>query len=178
VSVSEEDTKLAADIRAAVEAYDAADAARKEKAIIAGTLLAKAEKRHPTPKAFEKFLEAAGGIQIRRAQNLIAIALGRKDFEQHQADNKAAQQRHRDKLRAEKISRDRAKAEEERAKAAKAKPEPALRNAGSAETSAANLNQFEAACRSYLPRLNEADLTKAQAFVAFGIWQSQSRKAA
>ena len=78
----QDDAKLAAQIVVAIKALDAADTVRKEKAIIAGNLLAEAQKRHPGKKAFEKFLELAGGIHISRAQTLIAIALGRKDFEQ------------------------------------------------------------------------------------------------
>jgi hypothetical protein len=111
------DVKLAAKIVDAMKEYDAADATRKEKAIAAGRLLNEAHKRHPGNKAFEKFLQLAGGIQSRRAQELIAIAVGRKEFEQQQAANAAAAQRHRDKLKAEKIER-------ERAKAALPKPEP------------------------------------------------------
>jgi hypothetical protein len=102
-----QDSDLAAKIIAAMKEVDASEAVRKEKVIIAGKLLAEAHKHHPTDEAFKKFLALAGGIQIRRAQEMIAIALGRKDFEQHQAENAAKQQRHRDKLKAE---RDKAKA--------------------------------------------------------------------
>jgi hypothetical protein len=70
----------------------------------------------PSKPAFEKFLELAGGIQYRRAIDLIGIGLGRKDFDKHQADNAAAAKRHADKLKAERIEREKAKE--------KAKPEP------------------------------------------------------
>jgi hypothetical protein len=150
-TTDQDDAKLAAKIVDAMKEYDAADATRKEKAKAAGLLLAEAQKRHPMPKAFEKFLELAGGIQLRRAQELIAIALGRKDFEQHQAENAAKQQRHRDKL----------KAEREKAQAALPKPgqkkgngkPDALRNA-----SRASLHEFHFACKTYLPKLNASDL--------------------
>jgi hypothetical protein len=99
VIAEQDDAKLAAQIVVAIKALDAANDVRKAKAIIAGNLLAEAQKRHPGKKAFEKFLELAGGIPISRAQTLIAIALGRKDFEQHQDENAKAQQRHRDKRR-------------------------------------------------------------------------------
>jgi hypothetical protein len=113
----QDDAKLAAKIVKAMKEYDAADATRKEKAVVAGKLLAEAHSKYPAEKAFERFLQLAGGIQVRRARDLIAIALGRKNFEQHQIDNAAAQQRHRDRLKAEKIER-------EKKKAALPKPDP------------------------------------------------------
>jgi hypothetical protein len=61
-SPDQDDAKLAAKIGDAVKAYDAADAVKKEKAIIAGRLLVEAQKRHHGKKAFENFLELAGGI--------------------------------------------------------------------------------------------------------------------
>ena len=148
---STQDDILATKIIDAMKEVDAADATRKEKIIIAGKLLAEAHKLHPTEEAFKKFLARAGGIQIRRAQELIAIALGRKGFEQHQAENAAKQQRHRDKL----------KAERDKAKAALPKPK---RDAGAAlrNASAADLRQFELACNYYLPRLSVSDLQKAE----------------
>jgi hypothetical protein len=173
-SPDQDDSKLAARIVDAMKEYDGADAVRKVKAIVAGELLAEAHKRHPTKEAFEKFLQLAGGIHLRRAQDLIAIALGRKEFEQHQIENAAAQQRHRDKLKAEKIER-------EKEKAALPKPEPKPKgngkpakpthygNASAEETAAAmsktNLREFEYACRTYLPKLNFSDLKKADEFV-------------
>jgi len=199
----QDDAKLAAKIVDAVKAYDAADAVKKERAIIAGKLLAEAQKRHPTDKAFEKFLQMAGGIGIRRAKDLIAFALGRKDFEQHQDENAAAQQRHRDKLKAEKIEREKEKAalpkpepKPEPNPKGKGKPEPepdpALRNAGDLNAgdlraltaalreqrlaSAAALREFEAACESYLPKLNEADLKKAGVYFNDGAWKPKTNK--
>jgi hypothetical protein len=102
-SPDQDDAKLAAKIGDAVKAYDAADATKKEKAVILGRLLIEARKRHPSTNAFENFLEMAGGIRIRGAEELIAFALSRKDFEQHRIENAAAQQRHQDKIKAEKI---------------------------------------------------------------------------
>lgn len=113
------DAQLAAEIGDAVKVHDAADATRKEKAIIVGKLLVEARKRHLTTKAFEKFLETVprdaggAGIGIRRAETFIAFALDRKAFEEHQKENAAAQQRFRDKQKAEKIEREKAKAEAE-----------------------------------------------------------------
>jgi hypothetical protein len=163
---TEADIKLAEQIVDAMKAVDAADAVKKEKAIIAGRLLDEAHTRHPTEEAFKKFLLLAGGVQIRRAQDLIALALGRKDFEQQQAENAAAQQRHRDKLKAEKIAA-KALPKPEPKPADKGKPEPkpakpesgALRNA-----SAANLRKFEAVCLNCLPELSISDLEKADKF--------------
>jgi hypothetical protein len=114
----QDDVKLAAKIVDALKELDTADATRKEKAVAAGRLLAEAQKRHPSKPAFEKFLELAGGVQYRRAIDLIGIGLGRKDFDRHQADNAAAAKRHADKLRAEKLERD-------NEPKAKPKPEPA-----------------------------------------------------
>jgi hypothetical protein len=155
------DAKLAAEIVHAMKEYDAADATRKEKAIAWGMLLVEAQKRHPSKAAFKKFLERAGGIQISRAENFIAFALGRKDFEQYQAENAERQRRHRDKLKAEKIER-------EKAKASLPKPEPGrpLRNGQNPRpqkppSSAAHLREFESACKTYLPQLTTSDLKKA-----------------
>jgi hypothetical protein len=166
---TEADIKLAEQIVDAMKEYDVATATRNDKAVAAGKLLHEAHERHPTEEAFKKFLLLAGGVQIRRAQDLIALALGRKDFEKQQAENAAAQQRHRDKLKAEKIERDKAKPALPKPApkpAGKGKPEPkpatpkpdALRNA-----SAASLREFEFACKTYLPKLNNvSDLAEAK----------------
>jgi hypothetical protein len=181
IKTTTDDVELAAEIVDAMKEYDAADATRKEKAIAAGKLLNEAQKRHPIKKDFEQFLELAGGIQYSRARELIAIAIGRKDFEQQQAENAARVQRHRDKLKAEK----------EKAKAALPKPEPKgkgkpdspLRN-GPTPThygngkSVAALSGFEVACEHYLPQLNEADLKKAIAYFNKGAWKSKTNKEA
>jgi hypothetical protein len=172
----QDDAKLAAKIIDAMKEYDAADATRKEKAIAAGTLLAEARKRHPGKKAFETFLELAGGIGYRRAEDLIAIAVGRKDFEREQAENAAAQQRHRDKLKAEKIEREKAKAALPKPEPAKpgpktkGKPEPELRN-----SSAAALREFKYACETYLPKLNISDFLEAVEFFNRGVQVHPSR---
>jgi hypothetical protein len=50
-----------------------------------------------------------------------------------------------------------------------------LRNA---QISAASLRDFEAACRSYLPQLNKADLKKAVTFVMLHKWRSKTQKEA
>src|SRR5258707_14651529 len=105
-SFDQDDAKLAAKIVDAIKEYDVADATRKEKAIAAGKLLVEARNRHRSKEAFKKFLELAGDIRISRAETLIAFALGRKDFEQHQLENAAAQRRHQDKLKAERIERE------------------------------------------------------------------------
>jgi hypothetical protein len=167
IKTATDDAELAAKIVDAMKEYDAADATRKEKAIVAGKLLAEAQKRHPTQKAFEQFLELAGGVQYRRAVDLIGIAHGRKDFEQHQTENAAAAQRHRDKLKAEKIEREKAKPalpKPEPKSKGNDKPEPkptpgALRNAQ--EKSAAHFREFKSACETYLILLNSSDLEKA-----------------
>lgn len=168
---NQDDAQLAAKIVDAMKEVDAADSVRKEKSIIAGRLLAEARKRHPTEEAFKKFLLLAGGVQIRRAQDLIALALGRKDFEQHQAENAAAQQRHRDKLKAEKTEREKTKAAmpkpeakpKDNGKPKTPEPKPdALRNANA---SAVALRDFEHGCRTYMPKLVLSDLHKADKFV-------------
>ena len=92
----------------------------------------------------------------------------------------------RDKLKAEKIER-----EKERAALPKPdpkpkpkgkgrpEPEPALRNAGNDEDlSATNLQEFEAACRTYLPRLSISDLEKAGVYFNKGAWKSKTNKEA
>jgi hypothetical protein len=166
----QDDAQLAAKIVDAMKEVDAADSVRKEKAIIAGKLLAEAQQRHPSKEAFEIFLKLAGDIQYRRAVDLIGFALGRKDFEQHQAENAAAAQRHRDKLKSEKIEREKAKAtlpKPEPKLKGKGKPEPAEPKPGAlrnAQTSAASLREFETICLTCLPKLNISDLEKADKF--------------
>jgi hypothetical protein len=175
----DDDTQLAAKITEAVKDLDSAIATKNEKAVAAGRLLAEAQKRYPTDRAFEKFLRLAGGVGIRRARELIAIALGRKNFEQHQAENRAAQQRHRDKLKADKIEREKAAArpKPDQPKPSKGKPQPdaALRNAasdkGAAARSAASLIDFQLACETHLRSLNEADLKTAIVYVNSGAWK-------
>jgi chemotaxis response regulator CheB len=181
-----DDAQLAENIVVAIKAYDVADATRKEQAIIAGGLLAEAQKRHPSDKAFTKFLELAGSIGIRRAKVLIAIALGRKEFEQHQADNAAAQQRHREKVEKEKKAKLALPKPEPKSKLKpepKSKPEPVHYSNASPELKPVPvlnggshaLREFKFACGAYLPNLNEADLAEAQAFVASYVFK---RKAA
>ena len=46
-----------------------------------------------------------------------------------------------------------------------------------AKWSASNLREFEYACKTYLPRLNEADLKKAHAFVTLDQWRSKTEAA-
>jgi outer membrane biosynthesis protein TonB len=197
------DAQLAAQIKDAMKAIDAATATRNEKQAAAGRLLLEARQRHPTEKAFANFLQLAGGVGLRRAQDLIAFAQWRKDFEKHQIDNKAAQQRHRDKLREEKIERGK-REKEERERAALSKPDPkpdpknepkprpepkgkpepngALRNARNnqdhADWSAAKLEEFERACVTCLPGLNEADLKKAVACFNSAWKRATSKEAA
>jgi hypothetical protein len=183
-AIDPDDAKLAAKIVDAMRAVDAATATRNEKAIVAGRLLVEAQKRHPTERAFEEFLELAGGIRIRRARDLIALALGRKPFEQHQIENAAAQQRHRDKLKAEKIEREKERAalpkpDPKPKPQDKGKPEPkpaerppALRNA----VSETNLREFEFACKTYLPKLNASDLIKADELFQDLLMESKIRR--
>jgi len=186
-AINQDDRKLAAKIIDAMKAVDAATATRNEKWVAAGRLLIEARQRHPTEKAFANFLQLAGGIQIRRARDLISFAQGRKDFEQHQIENAAAQRRHRDKLKAEKIAREKEKAALPKPDPKPApKPEPngkgnpepaaALRNAD--DWSAASLEEFERACVTCLPSLNEADLKKASAYFNKGEWKRATNKEA
>jgi hypothetical protein len=182
----QDDAQLAARIVVAIKDVDAATATRNEKAVAAGKLLAEAQRRHPGDKAFAKFLEQAGGIQLRRARDLIAFAVGRKDFERHRIENATAQQRHRDKLKAEKEKAALPKPDPQPKANPKPKPKPhgrpepeqdaALRNAASVSASA--LRQFEDACRIYLPKLNEADLKKAVTYFSNGAWKPKTNKEA
>jgi len=189
----QDDAHLAAQIAVAIKEYDGANEVRKEKAIAAGNLLDEAHKRHPGDKAFAKFLEQENiGIGIRRAQELIAIAVGRRDFEQQQAKNREAVKKSRDKAE---IEKQRAKlalpkptptnysnaspepepepkksAWDKRPKAAKPKAEPKAEPTGSRA-----FNDFVYACKTYLPQTSEAEVTTAQTFVASYVFK---RKAA
>jgi hypothetical protein len=47
-----------------------------------------------------------------------------------------------------------------------------------ADWSAGNLREFEYACKTYLPRLNEADLKKASVYFNNGAWKRKANKEA
>jgi hypothetical protein len=189
------DSELAAKITVAVKAADAA-IAMQEKAMAVtvgasravGLLLLEAKKLHPAVKDFEAFLKRVDGLKLSRAYDLLRLAGGRTTDEELKKDARERQQKARDKKKlpepeAKKpepksepkpvsvTSRkdgavgndtESADASSERRRAEYATPEEK-----EAAWSAANLREFECACRTYLPRIRiEADRQKAFRLVA------------
>jgi hypothetical protein len=121
-----DDTQLAKGIKLSLKLSDGAG---KAQAIEAGLMLAEARKRYPADVDFEKFLVSVDGVGLSRARDLIGFAEGRKDWDKHQADNRAAGERHWAKVKADKQEAvqlaNRLKAKVEKAEtAALAKPLP------------------------------------------------------
>ena len=82
---------------------DAASATRDEKQKALGLLLVKAHEVHKSQKAFKAFLATVpNGIAIRRAEELISFATGKKTPEQNRLEKKNRQQKTRDKAKLQK----------------------------------------------------------------------------
>jgi hypothetical protein len=165
-----------------------------------GLLLIEAKKRYPKVKDFEAFLKDAGGVKLARAYELIGLVGGRIDEAKHREENAKRNREHRAKKKAEaaaakkfpsrdgkpeppklsvtssnvtesaEISIEQRRGEhaelDQSAEERVAKWEPL-------KWSADNLHEFECACKTYLPRLNEADLKTARAYVTFDRWRAK-----
>ena len=175
-------SKINAAVAAANEAETTAATAQAEfvsRSKAVGVLLLEAKKLHPAVKDFEAFLEKVQGLKLSRAYDLLRLAGGRTTDEQLKKDARDRQQ----KSRANK---------KKLPPPAPKKPEPnpvsvtvtesaeaSAKNSkeGAAKWSAGSLREFEYACKTYLPRLNEADLKMARQFVLLDRWRSKAEAA-
>jgi hypothetical protein len=192
--MSDSDTVLLSKINAAVAAANEAEKnvktaqtefVSRSKAV--GLLLLDAKKLHPKVEDFKAFLKKVHGLELSRAYDLLRIAGGRKTDEELRKETRERVKKHRaskklprpasapkpsklsvtsgDVTESPEISIEQRRAEhadldlgaEEKA----------------AKWSASNLREFEHACKTYLPLLNEADLKTARAFVTLDQWRAK-----
>jgi hypothetical protein len=162
-------TKLNVAVKAANEAEASVTTAQAElvsRSKAVGLLLLEAKKLHPKVKDFEAYLKRVDGLGLSRAYDFLRLAGGRTTDEELR---KEARERQRKSRATKPKTLPKPTPEPKR-------PEPEVsvtvtETAESAQTpkekaaavSAHNLREFEYACRSYLPKLNEADLKKAHA---------------
>jgi hypothetical protein len=187
-------TKINAAVAAANEAEQTVTTAQAElvsRSKAVGLLLLEAKKLHPAVKDFEAFLKRVDGLKLSRAYDCMRIAGGRATDEEIKEATRERVKKHRASKKLPKPAP---------APKADPKPEPvsvtsapvtesaeesaARRKAENADLSqtteekaakwsASNLREFEYACKTYLPRLNEADLKTARAFVTLDQWRAK-----
>jgi hypothetical protein len=196
---TDQDDVLLTKINAAVKAVNEAEADVKtaqaelvSRAKAAGLLLLEAKKKHPTVKGFASYLQRVDGLALSRAYDFMRLAGGRVTDEQLRQEARERQRR----LRAKRAKQ-----------AALPGPEPkqpnsvtvtetpaAVLNLGASEirtvtdamreqrlldveASARALQEFELACRTYLPRMNAGDLRKARDYFNSGAWKPKEEAA-
>jgi hypothetical protein len=174
--------KLNAAVKAANEAETSVTAAQAElvsRSKAVGLLLLEAKKLHPQVKDFEDYLRRVQGLKLSRAYDLLRLAGGRTTDEELKKEARERQQKSRAKSKT--LPKPAPKPKQ---------PEPKNVSVTGTETGKAqtpkekaaaestrNLREFEYACRCYLPKLNEADLKKAHAYLLEG-WQKLKKEAA
>ena len=189
-----------ADAAQAAQAEATATTVEKSKAV--GLLLLEAKKLHPKVEDFEAFIKLVHGLRRSRAYDLLRLAGGRTTDEELRQD---ARDRKR-KSRASKkpllpepkpeplklsvttphVTEDGGPPRSSVTQSAEISIEQRrAENADldlsaeekAAKWSATNLWEFKCACKTYLPRLNEADLKTARAFVTLDQWRSKMEAA-
>jgi hypothetical protein len=177
-------TKLNVAVRAANEAEASVTTAQAElvsRSKAVGLLLLEAKKLHPKVKDFEAYLKRVDGLKLSRTYDFMRLAGGRTTDEELRKD--ARERKRRSRAKPKTLPKPEPKSEPEKVSvtvtespatgsnihdctAEDARALTAVlreqRLAAAAE-SGRNLLKFEYACRTYLPRLNEADLEKAHA---------------
>jgi hypothetical protein len=165
-----------------------------------GLLLLEAKKLHPSVKDFDTFLKRVDGLKLSRAYDLLRLAGGRITDEELKKDARERKQKSRARKKFPKakpqpegkqvllesgdvaiepvsVTVTESAAETPEASAEKRKAENAdlglTAEEKAAKWSASNLREYEYACKTYLPRLNEADLKKARAFVTLDQWRAK-----
>jgi hypothetical protein len=179
-------TKINEAVAAANEAEKTVETAKTEflsRSKTVGLLLLEAKKLHPKVNDFEAFLACVDGLKLSRAYDLMRLAGGRTTEEQIRKDTR------------ERVKKHRAKKLPKPTPTPKAEPKPDLKpisvtsgdvtetveanaekreaeyadflNAQeqAAEMSAKALAEFTFACRTYLPKMVEADRQKAYRLV-------------
>jgi hypothetical protein len=142
---------LLAKLNAAVKAANEAGAEHLSRSKTVGLLLLEAKKLHPAVKDFEAFLKRVQGLHLSRAYDLMRFAGGRTTDEELR---EAARERQR-KSRAKPLP-----------KPTTPEPEPTPDPEPISVTSRKALAEFTVACRTWLPKMTEADRQKARLLVA------------
>jgi hypothetical protein len=171
-------TKLNEAVKAANEAETSVTTAQAElvsRSKAVGLLLLEARKLHPLVKDFDAYLNRVDGLKLSRAYDYMRLAGGRATDEQLRKE--ARERKRKSRAKPKKIPPGPAPEPKQ--------PEPkvSVTVTESAEVKAAYLSapalqEFEYACRTYLPRLNEADLKKAHTCFMEGWQKSQKKEAA
>jgi hypothetical protein len=172
--------KLKDAVAAANEAEKTVETARTELVSASktvGLLLLEAKKLHPAVKDFEAFLKRVDGLKLSRAYDLMRLAGGRATEEEIRKDT-------RDRVKKHRASKKKLPKPAPAPKKPEPKPdpisvtgvdvtEPAETGAekrkpekGDAKQSSAHaLAEFNFACRTWLPKMTEADQHKARQLV-------------
>jgi hypothetical protein len=160
-------TKLNTAVKAANEAETSVTAAQTElvsRSKVVGQLLLEAKKLHPAVKDFEAYLKRVDGLKLSRAYDLLRLAGGRTTDEELRKE--ARERRRKSRAKSKTQPKPPEKVSGTVPETAKESTQTPKENA--AAVSARNLREFEYACRTYLPKLNEADLKKAHAYFMEG----------
>jgi hypothetical protein len=168
--------QLNAAVKAANEAETSVTTAQAElvsRSKAVGRLLLEAKKLHPKVTEFEAYLKNVDGLKLSWAYDLLRLAGGRTTDEELKKDARERQQKSRAKTKtlpksSEKVSV--TVTETAKVVGAQTPKEKA------AAMSAIKLRDFEFACRTYLPKLNEADLKKASVYFNKGAWKQNTNK--
>jgi hypothetical protein len=135
---------------------------------LVGMLLLEAKKLHPAVKEFKAFLKRVDGLELSRAYDLMRLAGGRTTDEELKKDTRERVKKHRTKKLPKpeplELSVTLPDVTEIEASAERRKAENADLNPN-AEASARYLAEFTYACRTYLPKMAEADRQKARQLV-------------
>ena len=176
------DALLIKKINAALRAADEAQAEHVSRSKAVGLLLLEAKKLHPKVKDFEAYLERVDGLHLSRAYDLMKLAGGRTTDAELREEARKRKRKERAKPKPKPEPKDRTepepKAEPFRDVTEFTERRKTEYTQTPAAVSATNLREFEYACRTYLPMLNEADLTKARAFVTLEEWRPKAKKVA
>jgi hypothetical protein len=181
-------TKINVAVKAANEAETTVTTAQAElvsRSKAVGLLLLEAKKLHPKVKDFEAFLKRVDGLKPLRAYDLLRLAGGRTTDEELREEARTRKQKSRaakrktlpqPKLEPEPKQRTEPRKDsvtstnvtesaEESGERRKAEYDDWLTSEDKiVQKSAANLREFEHACRIYLPKLTKGDLQRARDF--------------
>jgi hypothetical protein len=184
-------TKLNVAVKAANEAQACVTTAQAElasRAKAVGLLLLEAKKLHPKVKDFDAYLKRVDGLGLSRAYDYLRLAGGRTTDAELKKDARERQRKSRAK-KPKTLPKPVPEPKQPEPKVSVTVTEsPAtasnldswtdrLRTEGTDAVSARCLQEFENACRSYLPKLNEADLKKAQDYFVMQDWKKQKKAA-
>jgi hypothetical protein len=174
-------TKLNAAVKAATEAETSVTTAQAElvsRSKAVGLLLLEAKKLHPQVKDFEAYLKRVQGLKLSRAYDLLRLAGGRTTDDELRKE--ARERQHKSRAKSKTLPKQEPKQSESKKDSVtvteSAKAQTPKEKAAAESTR--NLREFEYACQSYLPKLNEADLKKAHAYFMEGFAKTKEKEAA